>query len=32
MLTTVAHDRVDPVVRRAVRATNYVECMLVGAV
>ena len=28
----VAHDRVDPVELRAVRATNYVECMLVGAV
>ena len=28
----VAHDRVDPIVLRAVRATNYVECVLVGAV
>ena len=28
----VAHHRVDPVVRCAVRATDYVECMLVGAV
>ena len=28
----VAHHRVDPVVRRAVRAMDYVECMLVGAV
>ena len=28
----VAHDWVDPVVLRAVRATDDVECMLVGAV
>ena len=28
----VAHHRIDPVVFRAVRATDYVECMLVGTV
>ena len=28
----VAHQRIDPVVLRAVRATDYVEYMLVGTV